>query len=223
MHRQAYRWVGITHDRALETPGEKLMSRSAQFTKGPSDDPPAPVSRYRHPLLGTALVVMSSLLLLGCGDAGNDVANIEPNTSDTTSTTVNEATIGPGASVGVESTNLGDVLATSSGRTLYLYEPDGTDGATCVDACAQTWPPLTTEGTPSGVDISPSLLGTVKRQDGSTQVTAAGHPLYTYSGDSDMGDTLGQDTDGTWFAVSDTGKAIKHSPSSDRVPLTEPH
>ncbi|MGB6058638.1 MAG: hypothetical protein WBF71_10270 [Microthrixaceae bacterium] len=180
----------------------------------------------RHPrtsLLITALVTIFGLALLGCGDAGEDVAGITTTSSTAPSTTVNEAEPGTAATLGIASTNLGDVLVSGSGRTLYMFTPDGTDGATCVDACAQTWPPLTTEGAPSGKDLSPGLLGTVERRDGSTQVTAAGHPLYMYSGDSEEGDTHGEGIDGTWFAASNSGRPIKKSPSSDQVPLTQPY
>ncbi|MGB3410644.1 MAG: hypothetical protein WBA45_05555 [Microthrixaceae bacterium] len=171
----------------------------------------------------TALVAVLGLVQLGCGDAGDDIAGITTTSSTTSSTTANDSEPGSAAALGIASTNLGDVLVTESGRTLYVFTPDGTDGATCVDACAQTWPPLTTEGTPSGKDLSPGLLGTVERRDGSTQVTAAGHPLYMYSGDSEEGDTNGEGIDGTWFAASNTGEPIKKSPSSDQVPLTQPY
>ncbi|HTO00836.1 MAG TPA: hypothetical protein VL068_09205, partial [Microthrixaceae bacterium] len=59
----------------------------------------------------------------------------------------------------------------------------------------------------------PDLLGTIERPDGSLQVTANGHPLYQYSGDSQAGDTNGQGIDGTWFALSSAGKAVQESPS----------
>lgn len=182
-----------------------------------------PVRHMRTSAFISALVVIFGLVLLGCGDAGDDVAGITTTSSTAPSTTVNEAMPGTAATLGIASTNLGDVLVTESGRTLYIFTPDGSDGATCVDACAQTWPPLTTEGAPSGKDIEPGLLGTVERQDGSTQVTAAGHPLYTYSGDTEEGDTNGEGIDGTWFAASNSGKPIKKSPSSDQVPLTHPY
>ncbi|HTN99512.1 MAG TPA: hypothetical protein VL068_02455, partial [Microthrixaceae bacterium] len=103
----------------------------------------------RSRLLGIGLILISALLLLSCGDAGDEVAGIKKTTSTTTSVPADN-TSGSAASVKVANTNLGDVLVTSKGMTLYMFQPDGTDGSTCVDACAQTWPPLTTVGQPTG-------------------------------------------------------------------------
>ena len=36
-------------------------------------------------------------------------------------------------------------------------------------------------------------LGTTKRKDGTTQVTFAGHPLYTYTADTKPGEANGND------------------------------
>ncbi len=52
-----------------------------------------------------------------------------------------------GTKVTLRSTSLGKVLATSKGRTLYLYTPDAQEqAATATDACAATWTPLLTTG-----------------------------------------------------------------------------
>ena len=47
--------------------------------------------------------------------------------------------------------------------------------------------------------------------DGTWQVTADGHPLYTYRGDHAAGQTKGQrvmDTGGTWYALSASGTPV---------------
>jgi predicted lipoprotein with Yx(FWY)xxD motif len=54
-----------------------------------------------------------------------------------------------------------------------------------------------------------SLLGTTKRSDGSTQVTYAGHPLYTYTGDSAPGQANGNDLSqfgAQWYALMPSGQ-----------------
>jgi hypothetical protein len=48
-------------------------------------------------------------------------------------------------------------------------------------------------------------FGTIKRPDGSTQLTINGMPLYTYSGDSASGQATGQGIQGVWFAVAASG------------------
>jgi hypothetical protein len=37
-------------------------------------------------------------------------------------------------------------------------------------------------------------------------------PIYTYEGDSDIGDTKGQNVDGIWHVVSPKGKKIAEAP-----------
>jgi predicted lipoprotein with Yx(FWY)xxD motif len=91
--------------------------------------------------------------------------------------------------------------------TLYMFKPDTQDTSACTEGCAQAWPPLTADGTPSGGDgVDPALLGTAPREDGSTQVTYNGHRLYTYSGDKAAGDTTGNGVGDMWYALTASGE-----------------
>jgi predicted lipoprotein with Yx(FWY)xxD motif len=112
-----------------------------------------------------------------------------------------------GTYVTLHKTSLGNVLATVGGKTLYLYVPDGTTNtSTCVDACAQEFPPLKTATKPvAGMGVRQSLLHTTKRPGGRLQVTYNGHPLYTYSGDTAKGQTNGEGLDGNWYVVTAAG------------------
>ncbi|MFI4993711.1 MAG: hypothetical protein ACHQCH_08880 [Solirubrobacterales bacterium] len=50
------------------------------------------------------------------------------------------------------------------------------------------------------------------RSAGGKQVTYAGHPLYTYSGDSGPGETsyVGEKQfGGTWYAINASGHTVK--------------
>ena len=54
-------------------------------------------------------------------------------------------------------------------------------------------------------------LGVTNRSDGIRQLTVAGHPVYTYSGDDSPGQTNGQGITldgGVWNAVSTAGAPI---------------
>lgn len=89
--------------------------------------------------------------------------------------------------------SLGKILVGPDGRTLYLFLGDAGTMSRCVGSCAQNWPPLTTNGLPRATGgVSQMLLGTTKRQDGTTQVTYAGHPLYYFVADSAPGMANGQ-------------------------------
>jgi len=115
-------------------------------------------------------------------------------------------------SVALASTKLGKVLVDGNGRTLYLFEADKGTMSNCDGACASAWPPLTTSGKPTaGAGVVASKLGTAKRADGTTGVTYAGHPLYTYAGDGAPGQTAGEgltDYGAPWYALSAAGKTV---------------
>jgi predicted lipoprotein with Yx(FWY)xxD motif len=101
----------------------------------------------------------------------------------------------------------------ATGRSLYLFEKDTGGKPTCYGTCAQGWPPLLTSGTPAaGTGAGASLLGTVKRTDGTVQVTYAGHPLYFFAGDSTTGDIKGENVHAfgaDWYLVSPAGKKVE--------------
>lgn len=116
------------------------------------------------------------------------------------------------ATVELQKTDLGKVLASDGGRTLYLFEKDHGPRSTCFGACASAWPPLTTSGMPkAGSGVSASKLATSSRGGGVEEVTYNGHPLYRYAGDSGRGQTNGQGLDqfgAEWYALSATGSKI---------------
>jgi predicted lipoprotein with Yx(FWY)xxD motif len=117
------------------------------------------------------------------------------------------------ATVKTGTSSLGANLTDATGRALYLFEKDAGGKSACDGACAQGWPPLLTTGTPAGgAGASASLLGTVKRADGTLQVTYAGHPLYYFVGDTNPGDIKGEDVQAFgagWYLVSPAGKKIE--------------
>lgn len=178
----------------------------------PRSDPSRPRRPRVLPLLAPVLVVL--LLGSACGDDGDGDAAADKATTSTAasgdagSSTTEPADVGP-AEVGVSSTDLGEVLADDEGYTLYLFTPDGTGDSTCVDSCAEAWPPLVTaEGPLAAGGADQSLIGTIERADGGLQVTYGGHPLYTYGADPAPGDTNGQGVDDQWYAVDVTGEAV---------------
>ena len=98
-----------------------------------------------------------------------------------------------GALVGLRQTGLGKVLVDARGRTLYAFEKDTRGRSACSAACAAYWPPLISSAKPrAGRGVRASLLGVSKRTDGKRQVTYAGHPLYTFVGDTKAGQTNGE-------------------------------
>jgi predicted lipoprotein with Yx(FWY)xxD motif len=105
-----------------------------------------------------------------------------------------------------QNATLGSFLVDSAGMTLYIFTKDTPDTSTCYNTCATLWPPLLTNGAPTGgTGLTASMLGTTTRTDGTVQVTYNGWPLYTYSKDMAAGDTNGEGFASLWFVMTPAG------------------
>jgi predicted lipoprotein with Yx(FWY)xxD motif len=123
-----------------------------------------------------------------------------------------------GKAISAQSTSLGTILVDGRGRTVYVFANDKPNASTCDGACAADWPPVPAPSplpaSPPGV---PGALDTTTRSDGTRQLTVAGHPLYTFSGDSAAGQTKGQGitlNGGLWTVVSPAGAPDKNAAST---------
>jgi predicted lipoprotein with Yx(FWY)xxD motif len=106
----------------------------------------------------------------------------------------------------------GTVIFTGQNRAIYLFARDHGKSA-CYGACAKAWPPVLTTGKPAaGPGVRASLLGTVRRTDGTRQVTYAGHPLYRFINDKKAGEITCQGVSqfgATWRVITPAGKAVR--------------
>ena len=122
-----------------------------------------------------------------------------------------------GTLVALGKTALGKVLVDARGRTLYLFEKDKRGVSACYGACATYWPPLLSPAKARpGSGVRASLLGVTRRANGKRQVTYAGHPLYTYAGDTKAGQTAGEglkNFGASWDVVSASGRAVEPATS----------
>ena len=157
--------------------------------------------------LPVASVLMSSLVLTACG-SGSGASGVAPPRTST----------GAPATIGAAKTSLGRVLVDTRARTVYLFKGDIGTRSACSGACARSWPPLLAHGRPSsGSGANASLIGTVRRSDGTLQVTYNGHPLYRFAQDHKPGDVAGQGLTAfgaQWFAVSGAGNQLTGPPPS---------
>jgi predicted lipoprotein with Yx(FWY)xxD motif len=126
--------------------------------------------------------------------------------------------------VTLHDTSLGKVLATSSGRTLYLFMVDKHGKSACYGQCAAYWPPLMKKGVLlAGAGVKGNLLSTTKRKNGKLQVRYNGHPLYLYTADTGAGQVSGQGQNffgGKWYVISASGQAIKAAPPTGTTTST---
>jgi predicted lipoprotein with Yx(FWY)xxD motif len=146
--------------------------------------------------------IAASLLIAACGSSSSS------NTSSSAAGTKPAAQTSSGSSstvvVKTASNSLGTILIDSQGMTLYHLSGEQNGKFICTStACLGVWHPLIAppSGAPSGEVGS---LGTVKRPEGTMQVTYKGTPLYTFTGDQQSGETKGQGIKdvGTWSVVT---------------------
>ncbi len=115
----------------------------------------------------------------------------------------------PGAAaVATADTDLGTILVDGGGMTLYAFTEDADGQPTCVDACADAWPPALVEGEPDVGDLDAAAFTVVDHPMGS-QLKAGDFPLYTFAGDQAPGDTNGQGSGDVWFVVAPDGTPIR--------------
>ncbi|WP_410638055.1 SCO0930 family lipoprotein [Amycolatopsis sp. lyj-346] len=111
---------------------------------------------------------------------------------------------------------LGDAIVDQNGMTLYLFQKDSKKAKTsaCNGDCAKTWPPVLSNGKVELQGIDSKLLGSVKRADGTEQVTIGGWPVYTFAKDTKPGDANGQGVNGTWFVIEPAGCKVGSNPAT---------
>jgi predicted lipoprotein with Yx(FWY)xxD motif len=170
--------------------------------------------KFLIPLLATGAV------LAGCGSS----SKTSNSSSSASSQPASASSVSEASSAVVKtapSAKLGStILVDSHGMTLYSLSGERSGKFICsTSACTQVWHPLT------GATASASVaaLGTVKRPDGTAQVTYKGMPLYTFAQDHAPGEANGQGIKdvGTWRAVTASStSATPATTSTSSAPAT---
>jgi predicted lipoprotein with Yx(FWY)xxD motif len=131
----------------------------------------------RHLLKLSLPALAASLLLAACGSSSSS------NTTSSAASTqpaAQRSSSSSGVVVKTASSSLGTILVDSQGMTLYHLSGEQNGKFICTSsACVGVWHPLVapSSGAPSGEGVA---LGTVKRPEGTVQVTFRGTPLYTF-------------------------------------------
>ena len=165
-----------------------------------------------------SLLAMAALGLGGCGGDGATSAGQPPVQEESAgdgATTAEKQPKKPkphawGAVFGANSEDAGIILFDLTGHALYRFDRDKGSVPSCYGRCAKRWIPALTEGRLRAVDVPRKKVGKTERKDGSAQLTYAGHPLYTFSGDG-QGETNGQGVEsfgGKWYALRPSGKDV---------------
>jgi predicted lipoprotein with Yx(FWY)xxD motif len=176
-----------------------------------------PTLKYLLPTLA------ASLTLAACGSSSKSQGSAASSASSSSSSAASSSSEGTKAAVTTASNAaLGaTVLTDSKGMTLYRLSGEQNGKFICTSAaCLQVWHPLTASGS-SAVGGGVGSLSTVKRPDGTEQVTYKGMPLYTFSQDQQAGDAKGEGVKdvGTWNAVRVSAAG---SPATQSAPASQP-
>jgi predicted lipoprotein with Yx(FWY)xxD motif len=157
-----------------------------------------------------------ALILAGCGgddddDGGEATAPAAAATTQATEPATQPGSGGAGTKIQTADSQYGAVLFDGDDRAIYYFDREKGSTSECYGACAEAWPPVLTEGAPQpGQGAQAGLLGTTERDDGTTQVTYDGHPLYYYV-DDPKGEVLCHNVNefgGLWLAVQGNGQPV---------------
>ena len=167
------------------------------------------LSRRRIPLavLAASIAVVA---VTACGSSGGRVGpyGLAPSSAPA----AGASPAGSGV-LTLRHTALGTILTTGTGFTVYAFEADNGTMSACTGACAVAWPPVTARGGHIKVagGASTSLAAETTRPGGAQQLTYAGHPLYTYTGDTSPGATNGQGSEAfgaRWDVLTAVGQEV---------------
>jgi predicted lipoprotein with Yx(FWY)xxD motif len=163
----------------IDTTTDGVAAAPARF---PAQIPP---KTARAAGLTAAGLTVAALVLFGLAVAGAS------SPAPATTTTLKTTTIGGTP-----------VLTNAKGFTLYSFAPDSPTMSKCYGTCAAYWPPVI--GAAAAGTGLPGTVATIKRTDGSEQLTYNGHPLYTYAGDTAPGQANGNNLNlngGLWLEI----------------------
>lgn len=173
--------------------------------------------------------VLLSLLVAACGSSSNGSSTTSATSAASSSpaTTASSAageTTSAVVKTASNSTVGATVLTDARGITLYALSGEHAGKFICTSAaCVGVWHPLSAAAgsTPAG---SVGSLGTVKRPDGTEQVTYKGMPLYTFASDQQPGEAKGEGLKdvGTWNAVKASASSATSAPSTATTHTSAP-
>jgi predicted lipoprotein with Yx(FWY)xxD motif len=164
----------------------------------------------RHAALA-GLAAVAAAVLAGCAGYTESTGGAQPAPSKPAVMTRNLA-------------GLGTVLVNAAGKTIYSPEQEAHGRILCTGSCLSFWLPVTVKSA-AGLHAAGGVAGTLgtiqRRDDGLTQVTYNGRPLYTFRLDHGSGQAHGSNfsdsfggTSFTWQAVTARGAAGGAAPSS---------
>jgi predicted lipoprotein with Yx(FWY)xxD motif len=167
---------------------------------------PATISRWG---VMSGLAVAAAGLLAACASAGGSTGTAGAAGASGGSPGAAHQAAAPNSTVvsARKVAGVGTVLADSSGKTLYSAKQEGHGKIVCTGGCLAFWFPVKVASGASlhAPDGATGVLGTIHRpDDGVTQLTYNGKPLYTFRLDQAPGEARGNNFSDQFGGVSFT-------------------
>ena len=112
----------------------------------------------------------------------------------------------------VQTGPLGIVVTDGLGRLIYGSAQDTNDPPTsrCTGTCAQEWLPLVVPAgqEPELLGVKAETVGRYAREDGTSQLTLGGWPVYVNRDDDGESHTAAPNASGAWFVMTPQGQRI---------------
>ena len=113
----------------------------------------------------------------------------------------------------VQTGDLGVVATDGGGHLLYGSDGDATNPPVshCTGTCVQEWQPLIVPAgqQPDLLGVAAAKVGRVTRDDGSSQLTLGGWPVYVNAHDDGQAKATAPDAHGAWFVLTPTGGKVQ--------------
>jgi len=161
-------------------------------------------------LAGLALLLGACTSSSGSSTAASTAASAAPSTAASeAASAAASADAGSDASVLAAESDLGTILTDADGMTIYFFANDTEGVSNCADDCLANWPAVDAGDAPTAGDGVTAALGTITRDDGTTQLTINGFPAYHFASDAAAGDTNGQGVGEVWWVFGADGEPIE--------------
>jgi predicted lipoprotein with Yx(FWY)xxD motif len=156
-------------------------------------------TRWNARNAAVALTIASAVLLAACSSSPSSTAGTTPKPTH-------------GLTLYAYKTSLGTAVGSIAGIVAYTDSAESSKHFVCTSSsCTATWHPWVTDGVTvkAAAGVQQSLIGSVKRPDGSEQMTYNGHPLYLYAHTQHAVQANAEGAGGVWYVVGTDGNVIK--------------
>lgn len=107
---------------------------------------------------------------------------------------------------------LGVIVTDGAGRVVYGSNRDANNppASRCTGQCSQEWQPMVVPPgqEPDLLGVDPEVVGRVARDDGSSQLTLGGWPVYVNRADDGALKSVAPNTSGMWFVLTPRGQKM---------------